>query len=39
LSFGLTVPTRRRTLDAEKNVKTRMLYSSFRSREIETLLR
>ena len=39
LSFGLTVPTRRRTLDAEKNVRTRMLYSSFRSREIETLLR
>ena len=39
LSFGLTVPTRRRTLDAERNVSHPMLYSSFRSREIETLLR
>ena len=39
LSFRLTRPTRRRTLDAEMNVMTQMLYSSFRSREIETLLR
>jgi hypothetical protein len=35
----LTRPTRRRTLDAERNVSTQMLYSSFRSREIEILLR
>jgi len=32
---ALTVRTRRRTLDAERNVVTPMLYSSFRSRDVE----
>ena len=39
LSFRLTLPRRRRTLNAERNVVATMLNSSFRSREVETLLR
>ena len=35
LSFALTRPTRKRTLHAERNVVTPMLYSSFRSRDVE----
>jgi len=34
--MALTAPTRRRTLNAERNVVTPMLYSSFRSRDVET---
>ena len=36
MRFALTRPTRRRTLHAERNVVTPMLYSSFRSRDVET---